>query len=128
MNEKELINLAKSAAGNAHAPYSGLNIGSVLIADDGNVFAGVNVENSSYGLTICAERNAVAAAVAAGCKSFTKLVIFSSLSPPAVPCGACLQVLLEFNRNLPIVCANDKGEIEHHNLNELLPAGFKLEP
>ena len=84
-DDKELIELARNAAGNAYAPYSGLNIGAVLLADDGKIFAGVNVENSSYGLTICAERNALAAAVAAGYKSFAKLVIFSSLSPPAVP-------------------------------------------
>ena len=125
-DDKELIELARNAAGNAYAPYSGLNIGAVLLADDGKIFAGVNVENSSYGLTICAERNALAAAVAAGYKSFAKLVIFSSLSPPAVPCGACLQVLAEFCRDLPIVSANEKGEIKRYSLHELLPNGFKL--
>jgi len=127
MNESELINLAGKISGNAYAPYSGLNIGAVLVAADGNFYTGVNVENSSYGLTICAERNGVAAAIAAGCQTFTKLVVYSNLSPPAVPCGACLQVLAEFCRELPIVCANDRGEIEHHSLKKLLPNGFKLD-
>lgn len=125
-DDEELIELAQNAAGNAYAPYSGLNIGAILLADDDNIFAGVNVENSSYGLTICAERNAVAAAVAAGYRSFAKLVIFSSLSPPAVPCGACLQVLAEFCGDLPIVSATDKGEIKRYSLHELLPIGFKI--
>lgn len=127
MSDEELIDVAAKARENAYAPYSKFQVGVALLGADGKVYTGVNVENSSYGLTICAERVAVFNAVSAGCKSFVKLVLFSGCSPPAIPCGACRQVLYEFTPGLIIVCANDKNEISTFSLIQLFPEGFRLE-
>lgn len=91
------------------------------MAADGRVFTGCNVENISYGLTICAERNAVFAAVAAGCREFSKIVITTDTAEPASPCGACRQVLAEFNPDLEIVLATFQGKSVRFRLSELLP-------
>ena len=126
MNDKELISIAGEVQQNAYAVYSLFKVGAALLAADGQVYTGVNVENSSYGLTICAERSAVSNAVTCGNRNFDKLAIYSSCSPPAMPCGACRQVLFEFAPNLQIICANDSNEIKRFILNQLLPDGFKL--
>jgi cytidine deaminase len=117
----ELITKAVSAAKLAYAPYSKFHVGAALVAADGRVFTGCNVENISYGLTICAERNAVFAAVAAGCREFTKIVIATDTAEPASPCGACRQVLAEFNPDLEIVLATFGGKSANFRLSELLP-------
>lgn len=126
MIESDLIAAAKKAQSNAYAPFSNFKVGTALLCEDGQLFTGTNVENSSYGLTNCAERSAVFAAVSAGQRKFKRIAIFSSCSPPASPCGACRQVLYEFAPHLDIICANDIGEITRFNLNELLPEGFRL--
>jgi len=108
-------------AGRAYAPYSRFHVGAVLVGKDGRTFAGCNVENISFGLTICAERNAVFAAVAAGCREFAKIVIVADTAVPASPCGACRQVLAEFNPDLEVVLANFRGLSETFRLSELLP-------
>jgi cytidine deaminase len=121
VTEQELITQAIAAAKLAYAPYSRFLVGAALVAQDGRVFAGCNVENISYGLTICAERNAVFAAVAAGCRDFSKIVIATDTAEPASPCGACRQVLAEFNPDLEIVLATFQGKSVRFRLSELLP-------
>lgn len=121
MTDKQLIVQAIAAAGQAYAPYSRFQVGAVLVGADGQLFSGCNVENISYGLTICAERNAVFAAVAAGCRTFSKIIIVADTDEPASPCGACRQVLAEFNPDLEIILANFRGTSLKFRLSELLP-------
>ena len=117
----QLVTQAIEVAGRAYAPYSRFQVGAVLVGKDGRIFAGCNVENISFGLTICAERNAVFAAVAAGCREFAKIVIVADTEVPASPCGACRQVLAEFNPDLELVISNFRGSRETFRLSELLP-------
>jgi cytidine deaminase len=119
--EQQLVAQAMEVAGRAYAPYSKFLVGAVLVGKDGRIFAGCNVENISFGLTICAERNAVFAAVAAGCREFEKIVIVADTEVPASPCGACRQVLAEFDPDLEIVLANFRGQTEMFRLSQLLP-------
>jgi cytidine deaminase len=119
--DHQLVKQAIDVAGRAYAPYSKFHVGAVLVGKDGRTFAGCNVENVSYGLTICAERNAVFAAVAAGCREFAKIVIVADTEVPASPCGACRQVLAEFNPDLEVVLATFRGKSELFRLSELLP-------
>ena len=125
MNDDELIGLAREVKERAHAPYSGFRVGAVLLARDGRVFTGVNVENASIGLSVCAERNAVARAVADGVKDFTKLAIVTdATTEPTMPCGVCRQVLWEFTHDLPIIVESIPGERVNTTIAELFPRPF----
>lgn len=124
MTEDELIEKAKQARQYAYAPYSNFRVGAAIATENGIIFTGVNVENSSFGLTICAERNAIASGISQGIRNFKMIAIFSESSPPATPCGACRQVLYEFAPDLAVICANNKGEILRYRLSDLLPDGF----
>ncbi len=104
MTDQELIQRAIAARLNAYAPYSNFQVGAALLGKDGRVFTGCNVENLSYGLTICAERNAICAAVAAGVRKFAAIAIVADTREPISPCGACRQVMAEFG-DFKIVCA-----------------------
>jgi cytidine deaminase len=119
--DQQLVTQAMEVAGRAYAPYSRFHVGAVLVGKDGRIFSGCNVENISYGLTICAERNAVFAAVAAGCREFEKIVITADTELPASPCGACRQVLAEFNPDLEVVLSNFRAQTETFRLSQLLP-------
>jgi cytidine deaminase len=119
--DQQLVTQAIEVAGRAYAPYSRFHVGAVLVGKDGRIFAGCNVENISFGLTICAERNAVFAAVAAGCRELERIVVVADTAVPASPCGACRQVLAEFNPDLEVVLANFRGLSETFPLSELLP-------
>jgi cytidine deaminase len=121
MNHESLIAAAKDARSRAHAPYSNFQVGAALECSDGTVFTGCNVENISYGLTICAERVAIASAVAAGHRSFRRIAVVADTRQPITPCGACRQVMAEFCDNLTVVSANFHGEIFLAELPELLP-------
>jgi cytidine deaminase len=118
-----LISAARGAQARAYAPYSKFRVGAALESADGKVFLGCNVENASYGLTICAERAAVCAAVSAGVTRFRRAVVVSDVDPPAAPCGACRQVLAEFGLDLPIDGVGSKTSVRWR-LSDLLPAAF----
>jgi cytidine deaminase len=120
----DLILQAEEALQAAYAPYSNYRVGAALLCADGTVFKGCNVENASYGLTHCAERTALHAAVAAGRKEFSAIAIAASGEPAPFPCGACRQVLAEFcGPDLPVYIA-DGGGIRTLTLGGLLPHGF----
>jgi cytidine deaminase len=123
-----LIREACSILKNAYAPYSKYQVAAALLTNRGGVFKGTNVENASYGLTICAERNALFAAIAAGCKDFKMMAIVVSKGNSPVPCGACLQVLSEFcNHEFKIVSFSiSSKKIFFYKLGELLPEAFVL--
>lgn len=121
MSDAELISFALEVRLRAYAPYSGFAVGAALLADDGRVFSGCNVENISYGLTICAERVAIGSAVQGGARRFLKLAIASASMQPIVPCGACRQVLAEFAPDLVIVASTITGLIQYFELRHLLP-------
>jgi len=119
-----LIKQAEEVSKNAYAPYSGFTVGAALMTKSGRVFTGCNVENSSYGLTICAERSAVFSAVAAGEREFSALVIFTDTREPVQPCGACMQVLSEFCNDLKIIITTPVITKEEM-LSDIFPEGFK---
>ena len=119
-----LLDAARRARSRAYAPYSQFAVGAALLAEDGTIFVGTNVENASFGLTICAERSAVVSAVAAGQRKFRALALVAGRGEPATPCGACRQVLHEFSPNLPIRLASADGQVRDVRLSELLPMGF----
>ncbi len=121
-----LVEAAHRAYENAYAPYSRFRVGAAVLADDGRVFAGCNVENSSFGLTVCAERNAVAAAIVAGARP-TAVAVVAAGSLTA-PCGACRQVLAEFSAQMPVVLATvDGGDTQVTSLEALLPEAFHFD-
>ena len=126
--EKELVEQAHTAMQGAYAPYSGFKVGAALLTEDNQIFSGCNVENTSLGLTMCAERNAVYAAVCRGYTKFRKLVIVVDQEDPSLPCGACLQVLIEFSPDLEILTIGNKGQIKRTTLSELLPNAFQYKP
>lgn len=117
-----LIAAATAARDNAYAPYSGFAVGAALRAADGKLYPGANVENASYGLAICAERNAVAHAVACGVRKFDAIAVVTENG--VTPCGACRQVLVEFNPNMLVIVADVAGNQRRYQLSELLPDAF----
>lgn len=123
----DLAALALAALRNAYAPYSGFAVGAAIQSVDGRTFAGCNVENAAYSLAVCAERNALAAAVVGGAQAFTAVAVASHTSPPAPPCGACRQALREFGPDLKVILVNPRGERVETTLADLLPQAFSPE-
>jgi len=125
INQSLLIDAARRARLNAHAPYSRYKVGAAVLSSDGRIYAGCNVENTSYGLTVCAERNAVAALVAAGGRNIVAVAVVADSKVPVSPCGACRQVIAEFGPHAEIIMSNLKGSVRKKTLSVLLPARFK---
>lgn len=122
----DLVELALSVMRNAYAPYSNFKVGAVVKTKRGSVYTGVNIENASYGLTICAERVAVFKAVSEGDSEIEEVVVAVDSKEPVAPCGACRQVIAEFNPHARIVMVNTKGMKKETTLDKLLPDVFKF--
>lgn len=122
----ELLMAARAAQKNAYAPYSNFHVGAAILLDDGSIFNGCNVENASYGGTICAERGAILSAVAQkGAIKIVEIVVVSSGSPPWPPCGLCRQVISEFcGPDVPLHAVNEKDERSTFRFEELFPMSF----
>jgi cytidine deaminase len=119
-----LVDAARKARQNALAPFSGFKVGAALEAADGTIITGCNIENATYGLTMCAERVAMFKALSEGHRAFTRVAIVADTSEPTPPCGACRQILWEFGGDLEIILANTRRETARFRLGELLPHPF----
>ncbi len=126
MNKTRLITMAMQARENAYAPYSGFKVGAALLTKAGTVYGGCNIENASYGLTVCAERTAVYKAVSEGERVFQAIAVIGGEQTYAYPCGACLQVLREFG-NLLIITAISVDAYQEQMLYDMIPFGFSWE-
>ena len=122
-----LVEAARAARDRAYAPYSRYHVGAAVRADNGKIYRGANVENASYGLSVCAERNAVAAAVAAGAAAVRAVAVVTPTRPPGSPCGACRQVLAELGApRTRVLLASPTGSPQSTTLGKLLPRAFSL--
>ena len=128
IDSKKLMSAAKNAMKQAHAPYSKFKVGAALLCQDGSIYSGCNIENASYGLTICAERTAFLKAVSEGKRKFSAIAISASdKKAMPYPCGACRQVMTEFcNKDFIILVVQPSGKHESFRLGDLLPNSFEL--
>ena len=131
MNKNEIISVINEISriiNNAYSPYSNFNVGCAVIADNNKKYFGVNVENKSYGLTICAERNAITTAVTDGMKLIKSIIIAADVKGLISPCGACREVIAEFaDKDTEIILANLKNEYKKYGIAEILPLAFQFE-
>ncbi len=121
---ESLVKAARAAQSQAYAPYSRFRVGASLVTDDGVVFTGCNVENASYPAGICAERGALATAIAAGARTFTRVVIVTDADAPSPPCGICRQALVEFAPALEVISVASNERTQRWSLADLLPFPF----
>lgn len=121
-----LIAAARAARANAYSPYSRFPVGAAILMEDGSIWSGANVENCIPSLAVCAERNALTAAVSAGLRRPQALAVVTATDPPSAPCGLCRQTLAEFADDLPILILNPAGDREETRLEDLLPRRFRL--
>ena len=126
LSDDQLIKRAREVQAHAYAPYSQFKVGAALLTAEGQVFTGCNVENSTFGATICAERTAVFTAVCHGVRHFSKIVIVTDNEEPAWPCGICRSVLYEFAPDLEVVAVGSSGKVERMHLSQLYPKGFRF--
>jgi cytidine deaminase len=120
-----LVRAAVAAREGAYAPYSRFAVGAAVLCEDGAIVSGCNVENASYGLTVCAERVALYTAYALGKRGFIAMCVAGSPDCPVTPCGACRQVMSEWNAGMLVACTGPAG-LRHFSLQELLPSAFRL--
>lgn len=128
MNKEQLLAQSKVARENAYVPYSKFKVGAALLAKDGTVYEGCNIENASYGLTNCAERTAIFKAVSENVREFAAIAIVADTEGPCSPCGACRQVIAEFCApTMPVYLTNLKGDVVETTIEQLLPGAFTPE-
>ncbi len=125
MTDQELFRLAVKASDNAYAPFSNFHVGAALLTEDGTVYTGVNIENSSYGATICAERTAMVKAISEGVRGFTSIAIAGN-GGTSWPCGICRQFMYEFCPDIRVISGENEDSLQVFTLKELLPEGFRL--
>jgi cytidine deaminase len=123
--ERELFDSARAAAERAYCRYSGYAVGAAIVSESGRIFSGCNVENASYGATMCAERSAIFGLVSAGERQITKICVYAPGEPLAMPCGMCRQVIAEFCLDAPVLVAGPRGALRR-TFAELLPEAFRL--
>jgi cytidine deaminase len=123
-SEEELIAAAREVRQNAMAIFSGFKVGAAVLGEDGKVYTGCNVESASYGLTICAERSAISAAISAGNRKITQIAIAGGGNKPTMPCGACRQWIWEFGDNVSLILIDEGKHIVRKKISELLPEAF----
>jgi cytidine deaminase len=123
-DDATLIAAARAARELAFAPYSRFKVGAALETADGTIVTGCNIENSTYGLTICAERVAVFKAVSEGHRDFRRIAVVADTADPTPPCGPCRQILWEFCGDIEVILANLTSDMGHHQLHDLLPLPF----
>lgn len=119
-----LISAAEHARENAHAPFSNFRVGAALRATSGRIYTGCNIENASYGLTLCAERVAIFKAISEGERGFDAIAVVADTDALTPPCGACRQIIWEFCGDVPVILANLKGKMEEERSAKLLPRAF----
>lgn len=122
--EDQLIAAARTARENAYAPFSHFQVGAAVRGKSGRIFAGCNVENASYGLTICAERVAIFKAISEGEREFNAIAVVTDAESLTPPCGACRQIIWEFCGDIPVILANLRGKVERERSLNLLPRPF----
>jgi cytidine deaminase len=122
--DKALIAAATRARENAHAPYSNFRVGAALRAKSGRIIGGCNVENATYGLTVCAERVAILKAISEGERGFDAIAVVTDTETPTSPCGACRQIIWEFCGDVPVIMATMKNLVEVKQMKELMPMAF----
>jgi cytidine deaminase len=124
--ERSLVSAARSAAERAYCRYSGYAVGAAVEGESGRIFSGSNVENASYGASMCAERSAIFALVSSGERSIKHVCVYAPGEPLAMPCGICRQVMAEFCKDAPLLVAGPRGVLRR-SLAQLLPEAFRLE-
>lgn len=120
----KLVEAAKAARENAHAPFSNFRVGSALRAKSGRIYTGCNIENATYGLTMCAERVAIYKAISEGERGFDAIVVMADTPTPTAPCGACRQLIWEFCGDIEVILANPNGKVETVRMSALFPKPF----
>jgi len=121
---EKLIKEAEKARKRAYTPYSKFQVGAAVLCADGKIFTGCNIENASFGLSVCAERVAIFKAISEGSTKFESIAVIGDTDKPCSPCGACRQVISEFGEDIPLIMANLKGEVKIKKIKELLPEAF----
>jgi len=123
-DSEKLVEIAKQAREKASAPFSNFKVGAVLVGKTGEIFTGCNIENASYGLTMCAERVAIFKAISEGAREFQKIIVVANTDELTPPCGACRQIIWEFCGDIEIILANLLGKTETFQMKELFPRAF----